>query len=100
MTPAPGAFAIVWAAPGADATTVGVGGGSFVGTQASSPTLVLTITAQTTDGLFTWISSAGECEVRLTTADPDRFQGTFACRDLGSSSGQIVDVSASFEATG
>ena len=100
VTPAPGAFAVVWAGAGADATTVGIGGGSSVGTQASSPTLVLTITAQTADGLFTWISTAGECEVGLEAVDADRFQGTFTCHDLTSSSGETVDVAASFRATG
>ena len=100
VTPAPGAFAVVWAGAEADATTVGIGGGSFVGTQASSPTLVLTIAAQTAEGLFTWISTAGECEVRLEAAGADRFQGTFTCQGLASSSGEVVDVSASFRATG
>ncbi|MGZ8612690.1 MAG: hypothetical protein ACXWX0_10545 [Actinomycetota bacterium] len=100
VTTAPGAFAVVWAGAGADATTVGIGGGSFVGTQTSSPTLVLAITAQTADGLFTWVSTAGECEVRLEEADTDRVQGTFACHGLSTGSGEVVDVSASFQATG
>ncbi|MGZ8599949.1 MAG: hypothetical protein ACXWXQ_04490 [Actinomycetota bacterium] len=99
VSPPPGGFAIVWSGAGLDATTVGIGGGSFVGTQVSSPTLVVTITAQTADGLFTWGSTAGECEVRLEAADADRFAGSFTCRDLASSSG-VVDVSASFQATG
>ena len=100
VTTAPGAFAVVWAGAGADATTVGIGGGSFVGTQTSSPTLVLAITAQTADGLFTWVSTAGECEVRLEEADTDRVQGTFTCHGLSTGSGEVVDVSASFQATG
>src|SRR4030066_71202 len=38
---APGGFAVVWSGAGMDATTVGIGGGSFRGTQATAPTLVL-----------------------------------------------------------
>lgn len=99
-SPPPGGFAVVWTGEGLDATTVGIGGASFVGTQTSSPTLVLTITAQTADGLFTWVSSAGECEVRLEAAAADRFEGTFMCPGLAATSGTVVDVSASFRATG
>ncbi len=100
VTPSPGAVAVVWSGAGADATTVGIGGTSFVGTEVSSPTLVVTITAQTTDGLFTWVSTAGECEVRLEAAGTDRVAGSFTCRALTASSGEVADVSATFEATG
>lgn len=96
---APGGFAVVWSGAGMDATTVGIGGGSFRGTQATAPTLVLTITAQTAEGLSTWVSSAGECEVTLEDAGPDRFAGSFACGSLASSMGEVVEVSGSFEAT-
>src|SRR3990170_4229453 len=95
----PGGFAVVWSGADTDATTVGIGGGSFLGTQATASTLVLTITAQTADGLSTWVSSAGECEVTLEDAGPDRFAGSFACGGLNSSAGEGVEVSGSFEAT-
>lgn len=97
---ASGGFAVVWGGAGMDASTVGIGGGSFAGTQPTAPTLVLTITAQTADGLFTWVSSAGECDVTLEAAGPDRFAGSFACDGLTSGAGEVVDAAGSFEATG
>ncbi len=100
LTPAPGALAVVWSGAGSDATTVGIGGASFVGTQASSPTLVVTMTVQTATGFFTWVSTAGECEVALETAETGHVAGTFACRDLTAATGEVVDASASFGATG
>jgi len=95
-----GGFAVVWSGAGMDATTVGIGGGSFRGTQTTAPTLVLTITAQTPEGLSTWVSSAGECVVTLEDAGPDRFAGSFTCGGLASSVGEVVEASGSFEATG
>jgi hypothetical protein len=98
-SPPPGGFAVVWSAE-ADATTVGVGGGSFVGTRATSPTLVLSVTAQTSEGLSTWVSAGGECDVTLEEAGRTRFTGSFACEDLPSTAGEVADVSGVFEATG
>jgi hypothetical protein len=100
VTPAPGALAVVWTGAGTDATTVGVGGSSFVGSRSSSATLVVTITARAPQGTFTWVSSAGECEVELGAAGTDRVAGSFTCRDLAASAGEIVDASATFSATG
>ncbi len=100
VAPSPAGFAVVWTGAGADATTVGLGGGSFLGTEPTSPTLVLSITAQTGQGLFTWTSSAGECEVTLGAVERARFEGSFDCRSLTASTGEVVDASGSFEATG
>jgi hypothetical protein len=98
-SPPPGGFAVVWSAD-ADATTVGIGGGSFVGTRPTSPTLVLSVTAQTSEGLSTWISSDGGCDVTLEEASRARFAGSFACEDIASTAGEVADVSGVFEATG
>jgi hypothetical protein len=98
--PPPGGFAVVWSRGDADATTVGMGGGSFLGTRPTSPTLVLSVTAQTGEGLSTWVSSDGECDVTLEAASADRFAGSFACEGLTSGGGEAVDVSGVFEATG
>lgn len=98
-SPPPGGFAVVWSTE-ADATTVGIGGGSFVGTRETSPTLVLSVTAQTSEGLSTWVSAGGECAVTLEDASRTRFAGSFACEDLASTAGEVADVSGAFEATG
>lgn len=100
VAPSPAGFAVVWTGAGTDATTVGLGGGSFAGTEPTSPTLVLSITAQTGEGLFTWTSNAGECDVTLGSAERDRFAGSFACRDLAAVTGEVVAASGAFEATG
>lgn len=99
-TPPPGGLAIVWTAGGADATTIGIGGASFTGTQPSSPTLSLSITVQTAAGISSFLSMGGECEVMIGVASENELAGSFECRDLGSATGELVDVSASFSATG
>jgi hypothetical protein len=98
--PPPGGFALVWTGEGEDATTVGLGGSSFLGVEPTSATLVLTIATPTAAGVSTWVSSAGECVVTMAAAEPTRFEGSFSCRDLRSDAGEVVDVSGWFEATG
>ena len=99
-TPPPGGFALVWTGEGDDPTTVGLGGSAFVGIRPTSPTLVLTIAAPTEDGISTWVSNAGECEVELEVAQADRFAGSFTCDDVRSGSGELMSASGTFEATG
>lgn len=98
--PPPGALAIVWTAGGTDASVVGLGGASFTGSRPTSPTLSLSVTAQTSDGIASFLSIAGECEVTIDVAGEKEISGRFSCADLVSSTGDIVDVSASFDATG
>lgn len=100
VSPPPGGFAVVWTAGGMDATTVGLGGGTTIGTQPTSPTLVLSLVAQSAGGLHSWTSTEGECEVTIETATAARFTGSFTCRDLVAADGAVVDVSATFQATG
>src|SRR5262245_21737754 len=61
--PPPGVMAIVWAAGGADASNMGLGGLSFTGSKPTSPTLTLTVTVQVSGTIATFISSSGECRV-------------------------------------
>jgi hypothetical protein len=96
-SPPPGSLAIVWAS-GTDANVVGLGGDSFVGSRPTSPTLTLTITAQTGGDIASFVSVDGECEVSILVAERDRVFGSFTCAGLTSSAGRVADVSASFEA--
>lgn len=96
----PGAFALVWSGEGSKSTTFGIGGASFLGTQPTTSTLVLTIAVQTDSGFSTWISSAGECQVTIRTAEANAIVGRFQCDGLASSGGEVVDVSGEFQATG
>jgi hypothetical protein len=99
-SPPPGGLAVVWTAGGTDASTIGIGGSSFVGTRETSPMLSLTIAAQTDDGLASFLSVGGECSVTIDMAVDNELAGSFTCRDLTGSLGEVVDVSASFAATG
>jgi hypothetical protein len=99
-SPPPGGLAIVWTAGGTDASTVGIGGTSFVGTRPTAPTLSLSITAQSADGLWTFLSLDGECDVTIDVAEPGVLAGGFRCAELVSDEGLAVGVSASFEAEG
>ena len=98
--PPPGGMALVWTAGGNDATTVGLGGISFTGTQPTSPSLSLTITVQDKSAITAFISSAGECTVTIGLASASQVSGAFTCTDLSASSGATVDATGSFNAQG
>jgi hypothetical protein len=99
-SPPPGALAIVWTAGDVDATVVGIGGATFTGSRPTSSTLSVSLTAQTAEGIASFLSVNGECRVRIDVAREAEVSGGFACADLMSSTGEVVDVSASFRAAG
>jgi len=96
----PGGMALVWTAGGTDATTVGIGGASFTGTRPTAPTLALTLTVQTPDGIASFLSNDGGCTIRIDTASEVEVAGRFSCLDLEDPTGLVVDVAASFRAAG
>jgi hypothetical protein len=98
--PPPGGMALVWTAGGNDATTVGLGGISFTGTQPTSPSLSLTITVQDKGAITAFISSAGECTVTIGLASGDQISGAFNCTGLSAGSNVVVDATGSFNAQG
>ncbi|HET8526070.1 MAG TPA: hypothetical protein VFM81_05475 [Actinomycetota bacterium] len=97
--PPPGVLAIVWAAGGADASNIGLGGLSFTGTKPTSPTLTLTVTVQDKGTIATLISSAGECNVTIGQATANRVSGAFSCTNLSDGSNK-VNLTGSFSAQG
>lgn len=97
--PPPGVLAIVWAAGGADASNIGLGGLSFIGTRPTSPTLTLTVTVQDKGTIATLISSAGECNVTIGQATANRVSGAFSCANLSDGSSK-VNLTGSFSAQG
>jgi hypothetical protein len=99
-SPPPGGMAIVWTAGGTDATTLGLGGLSFTGTQPTAPTLSLTLTVQTAGQISSFVSTAGECTVSIGVAGADQIAGVFTCSGLVGSDGEVVDASGSFAAQG
>jgi hypothetical protein len=98
--PPPGGMALVWTAGGIDATTFGLGGLSFTGTQPTSPALSLSITVQDKNAITNFISSAGECTITIGLASAEWISGAFTCRDLSGGSNVVVDVTGSFNAQG
>jgi hypothetical protein len=98
--PPPGGMALVWTAGGNDATTVGLGGISFTGTQPTSPSLSLTITVQDKGAITAFISSAGECTVTIGLASGSQISGAFNCTGLSAGSNVMVDATGSFNAQG
>ena len=97
--PPPGVLAIVWAAGGADASNVGLGGLSFTGTKPTSATLTLTVTVQVKANIATFVSSNGECRVTIGGATAKQVSGTFNCSNL-SNGKDAVDITGSFNAQG
>jgi hypothetical protein len=100
FTPPPGALAIVWVAGGVDATVLGIGGSSFTGTRPTAPTLSITLSVQTRNGIASFTSIDGECDVTIEVATEAALSGSIACDALAAATGEVVDVSASFSATG
>jgi collagen type I alpha len=98
--PPPGGMALVWTAGGTDATTIGLGGLSFTGSQRTSPTLSLTLTVQTDDGIANFQSMNGECSITIGAAGANQVSGTFTCTDLQGDGGQVIDATGSFNAQG
>ena len=98
--PPPRGMALVWTAGGNDATTVGLGGISFTGTEPTSPSLSLTITVQDKGAITAFISSAGECTVTIGLASGSQISGAFNCTGLSAGSNVVVDVTGSFNAQG
>ena len=97
--PPPGVLALVWAAGGADASNIGLGGLSFTGTKPTSPTLTLTVTVQDKGTIATFISSAGECSVTIGQATAKSVSGAFTCTNLSDGS-NTVNLTGSFSAQG
>ena len=97
-TPPPGGVVLVWTAGGTDASTLGIGGSSFVGSHPTAPSLTLTLTVQTEETISTFVSSAGECTITIDVADAERIGGSFACTELSGGNGETVDATGSFSA--
>jgi len=64
----------------------------------TSPTLLLSLIIQTADGVDAFQSADGECEITIDVATQTEVAGSFACPDLGAVTGQVVNVSGSFQA--
>ena len=96
--PPGGALVLVWTAGESDATTLGIGGSSFSGTMPTSPALVLTLVIQTSDGIAAFTSHAGECDITIDVATETKIAGGFRCPRLAMATGQVVNVSGSFQA--
>jgi hypothetical protein len=98
--PPPGGLALVWTAGDTDASTVGIGGASFVGTERTAPTLTVTITVPAQGGFETFVSAGGECAVTFDRTSASGVAGSFRCADLRNANGVSVDATATFSVSG
>jgi hypothetical protein len=98
--PPPGALVLVWTAGGTNATTLGIGGASFTGTRPTSTSLTFNLVVQAPDGVATFQSMDGECQITVDEATRDRIAGSYRCPALSSTDGQVVDARGSFRAGG
>ena len=96
--PPGGSLVLVWTAGESNVTTVGIGGASFTGTMPTSPTLTLTLVVQTSAGIAAFQSHAGECEITIDVATKTQIAGTLRCTEFAGATGQVVNVSGSFQA--
>ncbi|HEY7754996.1 MAG TPA: hypothetical protein VID69_02085 [Actinomycetota bacterium] len=96
--PPPGTLALTWTAGEGSATTLSLGGTTFVGTMPTSSSLTLTIVLQTSGAVGAFQSRNGECEITIDSATEEGLAGTFECSDLTDPTGQVVDASGSFDA--
>ena len=96
-TPPPGGIALAWQGQGKQ--TLGLSGTSFAAQQPTSPERVLSFSVRGPDGIVTFTSSEGECQVTISPALPDQMAGTFLCTQVPSEEGDvIVNAQGSFSA--
>ena len=98
-SPPPGSVALQW--NGAGKQTLGLGGPSFAGQQATSSTVSLSFTLRIERKLVTFRSTAGECIITITTAEANDVEGLFQCTGVTNADGTLVlNAQGSFGATG
>jgi hypothetical protein len=93
----PGGIALVWQGQGKQ--ILGLSGTSFAAQQPTSPDRVLSFSVRGPDGIVTFTSSEGECQVTISPALPDQMAGTFLCTQIPNEEGDvIVNAQGSFSA--
>ncbi len=98
-SPPPGSVALQW--NGADKQTLGLGGPSFAGQQATSSTMSLSFTLRAGGKLVSFHSTSGECIITISAAQPNDVEGLFQCAGVTNADGTLVlNAQGSFGATG
>ena len=99
-SPTPGSITLSWT--GLDpAESMSVGGASFTGQQATTPTLILAFSVKTPKGIMAFRSVAGECTITLNPAAATQVGGLVFCTNLKSVDASVtVNVQGSFSAAG
>jgi hypothetical protein len=96
--PPPGSMTLAWST---GAAGFALGGSSFVGTRPTSATLRLTFFIHSASGTASFVSDDGGCDVTVTTAAANAFDGTFSCGGVTDVTGAIaVSVQGTFSAAG
>jgi len=98
-SPPPGTFTLAWMT--GTAAGFALGGTSFVGTQPTSTTLRLTFFVHSISSTATFASDDGGCDVTVTAAAANAFDGTFSCAGVTDVNGTLtVDAQGTFSASG
>jgi hypothetical protein len=97
-SPPPGAFTLAWSTTAAG---IALGGTSFVGTRPTSATLRLTFFVHSVSSTASFVSDDGGCDVTVTAASANAFDGTFSCTAMTDVNGTVtVDAQGTFSASG
>jgi hypothetical protein len=97
-SPPPGTFTLAWSTA---AVGVALGGTSFIGTRPTSATLRLTFFVHSVSSTATFAPGDGGCDVTVTAAAANAFDGTFSCTGVTDVNGTLtVDAQGTFSASG
>jgi hypothetical protein len=95
--PPPGAFTLAWSTAAAG---FALGGTTFVGTRATSAALRISFYVHSASGTASFAPGDGACDVTVTTAEANAFDGTFSCVGVSDVNGTVVvDAQGTFSAS-
>lgn len=95
FAPPPGAIGLTYADE--TGTSFGVGGTSFVGSETTSETLVVSVGVLSEDFFGIFVSGEGECTVTVDEGSEEAVSGSVSCAGL-TSADTTVDLEATFSA--
>ncbi len=95
----PGAMALVWT--GKNGQSFELGGASFSGQEASSPTHTVSFTVRLNGRLVVFTATAGQCIVTINQAETSAMAGVLQCAGVPSVGGSFTaNAQGTFTATG
>jgi hypothetical protein len=90
---------LTWADPAAGPGSLSISGPVTTGAQPTSEDLTLSVSAPSASGTVTAASTADECSIVVSIANPTAFVGTFTCAELSAGDDVTVGATGAFSAT-